>query len=77
MIRNTLANGCRQAYTRHHDLDQQHPAFWQVFHALRGIARLDGSYDTAGSAYAATDRGPLPAALRDQLVRYTEMVIRG
>ena len=77
MIRNTLANTYRQAYLRRYPLDPERLAFWQAFHALRGVARLDGAYDGAGSPYAAVDRGPLPAPLRDQLARYAALVMAG
>lgn len=77
MIRNTLANTYRQAYLRRYPLDPERLAFWQAFHALRGVARLDGAYDATGSPYAAVDRGPLPAPLRDQLARYADLVMAG
>ena len=77
MIRNTLANTYRQAYLRRYPLDPERLAFWQAFHALRGVARLDGAYDATGSPYAAADRGPLPAPLRDQLARYAALVMAG
>ena len=76
MIRNTLATTYRQAYGRRVALDPERLAFWQAFHAQRGVARLDGAFDATGSPYAVTDRGPLPAPLRDQLVRYVDLVVR-
>jgi len=74
MIRNTLANGYRQAYRRRRPLDAERLAFWQVFHARRGVARLDGAYDSTGSPFAVIDRGPLPALLRAQLARYADLI---
>lgn len=73
MIRNTLSNTYKLAYEEASPLDGDRLRFWQAFHAVRGMARVAGAYDTDGSPFAAGDRGPLPAVLGPELDRYFRM----
>lgn len=73
MIRNTLSNSYKLAYEEAALLDGDRLRFWQAFHAVRGMARVAGAYDTAGSPFATGDRGPLPAVLGPELDRYFRM----
>lgn len=73
MIRNTLSNTYKLAYEEAAPLDGERLRFWQAFHAVRGMARVAGAYDTDGSPFATGDRGPLPAVLGPELGRYFRM----
>lgn len=76
MIRNTLLNTYKQGYTACRPIDPDRVRFWQVFHALRGMARLAGAYDADGSPFAAPDRGPAPTELEPELARHVRQLTR-
>jgi hypothetical protein len=76
MIRNTLLNTYRQGYGALRQVDADRLNFWRAFHALRGMARLDGAYDGTGSAFETQDRGPLPDELGPELARYFQQITR-
>jgi hypothetical protein len=76
MIRNTLLNTYKQGYTACRDVDLDRLRFWQVFHALRGLARVDGAYDAEGSPFAAGDRGAVPVDLGPELHRHVRQLSR-
>ncbi len=69
MIRNTLINTYKLGYEDAHPIDPDRVRFWEAFHVLRGIARLEGVYDSARSPFAAPDRGILPTELATELPR--------
>jgi hypothetical protein len=76
MIRNTLLNTYKQGCTARREVDADRLRFWQAFHALRGMARLDGAYDTEGSPFAASDRGAVPLDLGPELHRHFRQLTR-
>lgn len=76
MIRNTLLNTYKQGYTARRQVDPDRLRFWQAFHALRGMARLDGAYDPDGSPFAAADRGAVPTDLGPELHRHFRQLTR-
>ncbi len=76
MIRNTLLNTYKLGYYARRDLDPDRVRFWQAFHALRGIARLEGAYDTPGSPFATVDRGAIPTELGPELRRHFRQLTR-
>jgi hypothetical protein len=76
MIRNTLLNTYKQGYTARRDIDPDRLRFWQAFHALRGLARLDGAYDADRSPFAASDRGAVPVDLGPELHRHFRQLTR-
>ncbi len=76
MIRNTLLNTYKLGYQSCRDVDPERVRYWQAFHALRGLARMGGAYDDAGSPFAAQDRGPLPDQLAPELQRHFKQLTR-
>lgn len=76
MIRNTLLNTYKQGMVARRDVDPDRLRFWQAFHALRGLARLDGAYDAVGSPFAAADRGAVPLDLGPELHRHFRQLTR-
>ena len=76
MIRNTLLNTYKQGITARREVDADRLRFWQAFHALRGMARLDGAYDADGSPFAAADRGAVPLDLGPELHRHFRQLTR-
>jgi hypothetical protein len=76
MIRNTLINTYKLGYELAHPLDPDRVRFWEAFHVLRGIARLGGDYDSAGSPFAPPDRGTLPVELAGELPRRYQQLTR-
>jgi hypothetical protein len=76
MIRNTLINTYKLGYQEAHPLDPDRVRFWEAFHVLRGMARLDGSYDGSGSPFAPPDRGSLPTELAAELPRRYQQLTR-
>jgi hypothetical protein len=76
MIRNTLINTYKLGYQRAHPVDPERLRFWEAFHVLRGIARLDGHYDSTGSPFAPPDRGTLPTELSSELPRRYQQLTR-
>ena len=50
--------------------------FWEAFHVLRGIARLEGAYDGTRSPFAPPDRGVLPTELARELPRRYQQLTR-
>ncbi len=76
MIRNTLLNTYKLGYQSCREFDPERVRFWQAFHALRGLARMSGAYDAAGSSFAAQDRGPLPDLLAPELQRHFKQLTR-
>ncbi|HWE69675.1 MAG TPA: hypothetical protein VG205_04900 [Acidimicrobiales bacterium] len=74
MIRNTLLNTYTLGYTG--ELDPDRVRFWRAFHAARGLARLGGGYDAAGSPFGPLDRGPLPDELGPELQRHFRQITR-
>ena len=76
MIRNTLLNTYKQGYTARRQVDPDRLRFWQAFHALRGMARIDGAYDHDGSPFAAADRGAVPTDLGPELHRHFRQLTR-
>ncbi|HEX3334379.1 MAG TPA: hypothetical protein VHS57_08555 [Acidimicrobiales bacterium] len=69
MIRNTLINTYKRGYEDAHPTDPDRVRFWEAFHVLRGIARMEGLYDSAHSPFAPPDRGVLPSELATELPR--------
>ena len=76
MIRNTLINTYKLGYEDAHPFDQDRVRFWEAFHVLRGIARLQGVYDSASSPFAPPDRGNLPTELARELPRRYQQLTR-
>jgi len=76
MIRNTLLSTYKQGYTARRQIDPDRLRFWQAFHALRGMARIDGAYDADGSPFAAADRGAVPTDLGPELHRHFRQLTR-
>ncbi|HWD56353.1 MAG TPA: phosphotransferase [Acidimicrobiales bacterium] len=76
MIRNTLINTYKQGYEEVRSLEGDRVRFWEAFHVLRGMARLDGSYDGTDSAFAPPDRGTLPTELAAELPRRYQQLTR-
>jgi hypothetical protein len=76
MIRNTLINTYKLGYEDAHPLDSDRVRFWEAFHVLRGMARLDGAYDSGGSPFAPPDRGALPTELAAELPRRYQQLTR-
>jgi hypothetical protein len=76
MIRNTLLSTYKQGYAARRTVDPDRLRFWQAFHALRGIARLEGAYDHEGSPFAAADRGAVPVDLGPELHRHFRQLTR-
>ena len=69
MIRNTLINTYKIGYEEAHTVDPDRVRFWEAFHVLRGIARMEGVYDSVHSPFAPPDRGILPTELATELPR--------
>ena len=76
MIRNTLLNTYTLGYSPLRELDPERLRFWRAFHAVRGLARLEGTYEGAGSPFTAQDRGPLPVDLGPELQRHFRQLTR-
>ena len=76
MIRNTLLTMYQHDYPGFDELDKGGLRFWPAFHCLRGMAILDGSYDSRGTPFESQDEGPLPAELRPELERRFRQVTR-
>jgi hypothetical protein len=76
MIRNSMLNTYTLGYTGYRALDPARLRFWRAFHALRGRARIDGAYDSAGSPFEPQDRGSLPCDLGPALERHFWHVTR-
>jgi hypothetical protein len=76
MIRNTLINTYKLGYENAHRVDPDRVRFWEAFHVLRGIARLEGAYDGTGSPFAPPDRGTLPTELASELPRRYQQLTR-
>jgi Phosphotransferase enzyme family len=76
MIRTALLNTYKLGYTAQREIDPDRTRFWQAFHALRGLARLEGAYDGGGSPFASQDRGPLPDGLATELHRHFRQLTR-
>ena len=76
MIRNTLINTYKLGYEDAHPFDPDRVRFWEAFHVLRGIARLQGVYDSTGSPFAPPDRGMLPTELAGELPRRYQQLTR-
>ena len=76
MIRNTLINTYKLGYEDAHRLDPDRVRFWEAFHVLRGIARMEGAYDGDGSPFAPPDRGNLPTELTTELPRRYQQLTR-
>jgi hypothetical protein len=76
MIRNTLINTYKLGYEDAHSFDPDRVRFWEAFHVLRGIARLQGVYDSTGSPFAPPDRGTLPTELAGELPRRYQQLTR-
>lgn len=74
MIRNTLLNTYTLGYTG--TTDAARLKFWRAFHAVRGMARLDGSYDSKGSPFESQDGGSLPEELGPELQRHFRQLTR-
>jgi hypothetical protein len=73
MVRNVVTNGYRVGYSEAAPLDLDRLRFWQAFHALHALARLEGAYDASGSPFAAPERAPLPASMAPELDRMFTM----
>ena len=69
MIRNTLINTYKLGYEESYRVDPERVRFWEAFHVLRGIARMEGAFDSTGSPFAPPDRGNLPTELATELPR--------
>jgi hypothetical protein len=76
MIRNTLLNTYTLGYSPLRELDPDRLRFWRAFHAVRGLARLEGAYDGEGSPFESQDRGPLPDDLGAELSRHFRQLTR-
>ena len=76
MIRNTLLNTYMLGYTGYERLDAERLRFWRAFHALRGMARLQGAFDDKGSVFEAQDQSSLPDDLGPELQRYFRQAAR-
>jgi len=76
MIRNTLINTYKLGYEDANPFDPDRVRFWEAFHVLRGIARLQGVYDSTGSPFAPPDRGMLPTELAGELPRRYQQLTR-
>lgn len=76
MIRNTLINTYKLGYEDAHPFDPDRVRFWEAFHVLRGIARLQGVYDSTPSPFAPPDRGNLPTELGGELPRRYQQLTR-
>jgi hypothetical protein len=76
MIRNTLINTYKLGYEDAHPFDPERVRFWEAFHVLRGIARLQGVYDSTRSPFAPPDRGILPTELTSELPRRYQQLTR-
>jgi hypothetical protein len=76
MIRNTLINTYKLGYESAHPFDPDRVRFWEAFHVLRGIARLQGVYDSTHSPFAPPDRGNLPTELASELPRRYQQLTR-
>jgi hypothetical protein len=76
MIRHSLLNTYTLGYPGYRRLDPERVRFWRAFHALRGIARVRGAYDSSGSPFEPHDRGPLPEDLGPGLAGHFKQLTR-